>query len=223
MAEKGLISKMGIFKKKDVLIGVDDILKDLIYHIEAGNIVVLEGKSGSGKSRILKEIMSRLGHKYKMIYVNEKNFENLRIDKIVRKSLGIIGQIFRLLPRNAILLLDGIENISKKNCEKIKYYYDKDCLKSIIFATEDFEKLNLTESLRHRIRKKFVLEKLNEDDAIKLVKIKIGEILPENILKRILSFSKTNGEFLKICKNIYKEYNTTGTINLEGLSMNIKK
>jgi replication-associated recombination protein RarA len=109
-------------------------------------------------------------------------------------------------PKNMILLLDEVEHLSKKNCERIKYYYDQNYLRAVIFASTDFELADLNESIKQRIHKKLVIKELSEYEAVQVVREKIGEdMLSDRVIKYIYNLSnKNNKRFLENCEAVCK-------------------
>jgi len=100
--------------------------KELLYMILSGNMMVIEGKPGFGKTMLLMYAIDNFKGKGKVIYVDARKLnKKLDIEKLMIKRYGFFkGKLLGKLPKNMILLLDNVESISKRNCEKIRYYFD---------------------------------------------------------------------------------------------------
>ena len=142
------------FEIRTRMVGQENILDEAYYTIMSGNILVIEGSQGTGKTKLLQEVVKKFGGKGRIVYLNGKNIEKaLNIEGVVTKKNGFFGALFKKMPKNMILLLDDVEHISERNYERIKYLFDMNHLRAVIFATKDANKLNFTESLNQRIRR----------------------------------------------------------------------
>lgn len=190
------------------LIGYEDIIDEVIYRIASGNIVCVEGKSGEGKTAVLKAIINKFGGQGKIVYLNCQKLSNgLNIEKVLTKKSGLRGRLFNKKPKNMILLMDEVQYLSPKNCERLKYFFDHNFLKSIVFTSSDFKGVGFTQSLRDRISKTIKLRQLTEDEAIDVVNSRLGtdELIPEEVLKEVYSKSKRNMKlFLNNCERLCK-------------------
>ncbi|MBI5871519.1 hypothetical protein HZB88_00340 [archaeon] len=102
------------------LIGNEGLVEEIEYALDAGNIIILEGEAGAGKTRLLKEIVVLKGAEL----IDCKGSSEDIID-ILKKKKGVFARLFsNQLPRNASLLLDNAECLSARNIEKLKYLYD---------------------------------------------------------------------------------------------------
>jgi len=190
------------------LIGYENVIEEVLYRIESGNIVCVEGKSGAGKTALLNSILNKFGgNGYgKVVYLNGQQLNNgLNIEKVLNKKAGVLKRMFHKKPKNMILLLDEVQDISKKNCERIKYYYDNNFVKSVVFTSSNFKKANFTESLKERISKMVKLRDLTEDEAVDIIHSRMGndEIIPEDVTKEVFNRSGRNMKsFLKNCEKL---------------------
>lgn len=190
---------------KNKTIGYEEILEEMFYAIMAGNMVFLEGEEGSGKTQLLREIIYNFGGYGKVIYVNCKLLDKeLNVERLLKERYGILGKFFNKKPRNMILLLDNIEYLSKENAERIKYYYDQNYLRTVIFASSDMSNVGLHPSIEQRISKKVKLPKLSEYEAVQVVRERVGdELLSDRTIKEIYRMSgRNNRNFLKNCEKV---------------------
>jgi predicted AAA+ superfamily ATPase len=188
-------------------IGNEVLLEEAFYSVVSGNILVIQGELGSGKTKILKEVIKRFGGFGKVAYVNcEKVQKELNVEDIVKKKGGFFSALFKKDPKNMILLLDNVENLSLRNLERIKYYFDRGYLQSVIFATSDFSNLNLSDSLKQRVRKVIKIGRLSDYEAVQIVRDRIGkELLSDRVIKEAYKQSGGNvKDFLNNCEEVCK-------------------
>ncbi len=190
------------------LIGYEGVIEEVLYRLDSGNIVCLEGKSGAGKTAVLNSILNKFGgNGYgKVVYLNGQQLNNgLNIEKLLNKKAGILKRMFHKKPKDMILLLDEVQDISKKNCERIKYYFDNNFVRSVVFTSSNFKKANFTDSLKERISKTVKLRDLTEDEAVDIIHSRLGndELIPEEVIKEVFNRSERNMKsFLKNCEKL---------------------
>jgi chromosomal replication initiation ATPase DnaA len=197
------------FEINSRLVGQESILDESFYTIMSGNILIVEGEDGIGKTKLLQEVVHKFGGKGKIIYIDSKNIDKeLNIEEVVVKKNGLAGYLLKKYPKRMILLLDDVENLSKKNSERIKYLFDMNHLKSVIFTTKDSDKLEFTEGLNQRIRKTINLETLSDYEAVQLVRDKIGNnCMTDRMIKEVYRESNKNiKKFLNNCEMVCKAY-----------------
>jgi len=170
--------------------------EELLYRIEAGTIMLIEGKEGSGKTALLKHAIDNFKGKGKVIYINgDKLSKRLDVEELLIKRAGLIrGRLLKKKPKGMILLFDNVHQLTRKNCEKIKFYFDQDYLKSVVFTASSYNNVEFTESLRDRIGERIIrLNSLKEEDAVQIVKDRFKEdFLTEDIIREIYRNSNKN-------------------------------
>ncbi len=190
------------------LIGYENVIDEVLYRIESGCMVCVEGKSGAGKTAVLKSVLNKFGGNGsgRVIYLNGQQLSNgLNIEKMLNKKAGLFKRLFGKKPKNMILLLDEVQNLSEKNCERIKYYFDNSFVKSVVFTSSNFKNANFTESLKERISKTVKLKDLTEDEAVDIIRSRLGndELIPEEMIKEVFNRSNRNMKsFLKNCDKL---------------------
>ena len=172
-------------------------------------MLFIEGKPGTGKTTLLKFAIDNFKGRGKVIYINCKKMDKeLDIEKVLLKKYGFFSRLLNKKPRDMILMLDEVQYLSKKNTEKIKYYYDQNYIKAVVFTSKNFTASKLAPSLKHRIGSRVItMGDLTEEDAIALIKSRIGNhpILNEEIVKEIYSKSNQNPkDLLQNCAGICK-------------------
>ena len=123
-----MIEKIIYFKKVGIKLNENKILKNINLDIIGKDFIYLIGKTGSGKSSILRTIYADLPVKqgeaevlgYNLIKIKKKEIPNLR------RKIGIIFQDFKLLPDRSVF--KNLEFVLKatewKKKEKIKERID---------------------------------------------------------------------------------------------------
>ncbi|MBI2664262.1 AAA family ATPase [Candidatus Woesearchaeota archaeon] len=174
--------------------------EELIYNIEAGNMVLIQGSKGTGKTTLVFAAVDKFRGERKVIYFDCEK-DQVDIKKLMQNKYGIIGKVFNLLPKGMVLMLDNFKSLSKRDIQLAKYYYDNNYLRSIVFSGNGIE---LPENIKDRIGSRIIkLKQLTAKDAVELVKNRVGslEFLPEKIIKKIHAKSKDTAEFLKNCSS----------------------
>ncbi len=173
-------------------IGRDKEAKEILYRIISGNMLLVEGKAGTGKTALLKYAIDNFKGKGKVIYVNASKLnKRLNISNLLKKK-----------PKGMILLMDNVQYLSRKNNERIKYYYDQDYIKSVVVTTTDYSLVNFTNAIKDRIGRNIIkLKKLSQSNVLKIAKERLdnNEILPTGVLKQLYKDSDNIKEFLTNC------------------------
>jgi len=104
------------------LIGVDDIEDRLIDYILQGNMCLLCGLTGSGKTSMLQKIMKNPSLKnFEFIYISSDGIKKDKdINDLVREKMSILDKILFRKPKNLVILLDECQVASRILTESIK-------------------------------------------------------------------------------------------------------
>ncbi len=184
------------FLAKGKVYGIDNVLSELSYRIESGNMVFLEGKSGYGKSAVIAELIKTFGGKGKVIYFDCGQIEKkVNIEDLLKGKYGFFGKLFDVKPKDMILLLDNANFLTKKNCERIKYYFDNNYVKSVVFTGIAYSKAHFSTSLRDRIGGRVTrLKELTPEQAVELVKKRAPDFdaISETLIKKVYRHSGGN-------------------------------
>lgn len=195
------------FNSETKLVGFEDVVSELNYAVMSGNMIFIEGSNGAGKTKLLKEAIRRFGGHGKVIYVNGRELHTeLNVERLLKDRYGVMGRIFNVKPKGMILLLDDVEHISKRNCERIKYYFDQNYLRCVIFASKNYSESGLNDSIRQRITKVVNLRELTNYEAVQLVRAKLGkDLLNDRAIKEVYKLSNKNPKvFLENCEKVCK-------------------
>jgi cell division transport system ATP-binding protein len=95
-----MIQFFHVSKRFDRMVAV----KDVTFHIEKGERVLLTGPSGAGKTTLLKLIFGADTPDEGQILVQNRNIGRLRASDIphLRRSMGFVLQDFKLLPKKSV-------------------------------------------------------------------------------------------------------------------------
>ncbi|MBN2422818.1 AAA family ATPase [Candidatus Woesearchaeota archaeon] len=189
------------------LVNMDSILEETYYRIDSGNMLVIEGFRGSGRTSLLMNAAKRYGGFGRVIYVDcEKVDKKLNITTLLLNRYSILGRLFRKKPKNMILLLDNVQNLSKINNDRIKYYYDQNYFKSVIFTCIKYSGVKFSKSLKDRIGTRVVkIDQIDESDAIDIIRNRINgsELLTDELIVEIFKKSKKNPKtMLENCRRV---------------------
>jgi len=197
------------------LVGYDKILSDLIYFVSSGSMVFIEGEEGMGKTSLLLKLIKEFRGLKRVIYLDcQKLKQRVNIEKLLTARYGLMGRVFKILPSNMIVLLDNIGYLSKKNSERIKYFFDQNHIKSVVFTSDSWNQVQIPESLRHRIGKRRIeLPRLNNNTGAKILfsRIEENDLMDNVTVNKLYSLSHYNPkEFLVNCMNVFKTAESSG-------------
>lgn len=192
----------------DKLVGLNEVLDDIFYRISAGSMVFIEGKKGYGKTSLFWNVIKKYKGQGRIIYVDcERIDRDLNIENLLINKQGIFGKLFKTKPRNMILLLDNISELSKKNSERVKYFFDQGYIHTVLFTGESFAKANFSASLLDRIGSRVIkLKELDKYQAIALIRNRVPEteIISDDIIETIFKLSgKTPLTLLENCEKLF--------------------
>ena len=183
--------------------GFDNLISEIDYAINAGNIVLVEGSEGTGKTKLLREVIRKYGGFRKVAYVDCKKLDDPNIELLLKKRNGMLGMLLNLKPKNMIVLLDDIDKLSDKNCERIKYFFDQNYIRSAILSTRASSALRCSDGVRQRISKVVKMKPLSDYEAVQLVKEKVGDLLSDHLTKEVYALSNRNVKtFLRNCEKV---------------------
>jgi len=119
------------------------VLNDINFQVEPGEFVYLVGKTGSGKSSLLKTLYGELPLQDGEAEIAGVDLANLKRSKIpyLRRKLGIIFQDFQLLPdRSVFKNLEFVMRATGWSNKKDIKLRAAEVLKMVNLTTKDFKK-----------------------------------------------------------------------------------
>jgi Cdc6-like AAA superfamily ATPase len=174
------------------LIGRKEEKAEVVYRIASGNMLLIEGDKGVGKTALLKYAIDNFKGLGKVVYIDVGTFGK-RVN---------IADLLSGRPKGMILLIDNIEYLSESNNKRIKYFYDQDDIKSVVFATGDSKAISFTPAIRSRIgRNVLKLEALSKGEVLKIGRDRLNEdvMISDKVLDELYKESKDLRRFLLNC------------------------
>jgi replication-associated recombination protein RarA len=177
------------------LVGVDDIIKKVKDSIINGEIFLLYGPIGSGKTSLAFKIKRDLSDDYNVIYINGEYEKDKDIDEIIEENKYIKFLFFKFenkLP--IVLILDEYYNFPEDLSKKLKYLYDNKIVHSIMLIQPSPQVMNATLSFLNRLYRKIEMKFPPEDEILKLINKKLkGRInIDEKILRNLIRRNNNN-------------------------------
>ncbi len=196
-SEDPFSTKNGAFIAQSV--NLKEPAEELSYHIEAGNMALVEGNKGTGKTALLFTAIEQFRGEHKLIYYDCGN-DSVNVKKLMQNKYGLFGKLLNITPKGMVILLDNFIKLDKKDLERTKYYFDNNYIRSVVFTGKASL---LPENIRDRVGNNVImLKSLSAKDAVKLVKNRMGSLdfLPEKLIKKIyLKSGKDVKKFLENC------------------------
>lgn len=164
------------------LVGVESIENRLVSFIEQGNMCLLCGNTGSGKTSMLKRLMINPAlSNYEFIYISADGVEKVKdIRALVNQNRSIIAKLFKKM-KNIVILLDECQVASRILTESIKSRWNEEypngekVIQSVIVSQIDSRlKSNFSGSFMDRLGKRVVRMK-------KLTAIELTEVLERRL------------------------------------------
>jgi predicted AAA+ superfamily ATPase len=197
------------------LFGFDEVIEELTYRIQAGSMVFVEGKRGSGKTELLKAIIGKFKGKKRVIFIDCNTVKSLDIERTMQRRYGLIGRMMGITPKNMVLLADNVQQLSKRNVQKLQFFFDHNYIYSVVFTGESYAKSKLTKSLRDRIGGRIIkVPVLSLADAVEIAHQRFS-IDDEIIVKKVYKYSKGVSDFIDNCIKIgeFAEKNKTAKLS----------
>ncbi len=182
------------------LVKMDELTEEVFYRINSGSMLVIEGGEGSGKTTLLMVAAKKFGGKRNVVYLDcEVLDKKLNITHVLEEKYGVLGRILKKKPKDMILLMDNVHELSKLNTERLKYYFDQNYIKSIVFTSSSYRSAKFSDSLRDRIGERVVkVPKLTPADAVEIVRKRIGdsELFNDKLIEKIFKISGNSVKLL---------------------------
>ncbi len=189
------------------LIGYDDLLDDVLYSVVSGNMVFIQGEEGSGKTAILRRVIKKFRGKGKVAYINAAKLEKeLNVEEVISKKYGFLSRLLGKKMKDMILLVDEVDSLSERNNERIKYFFDNNYVRSVIFTGHDYKRVGFTQSMKDRIRRVVKLNGINEDYSVDVLRDRLEgntEVISDEAIKLIFRQSKCIKNFLENADKVF--------------------
>ncbi len=186
--------KPGQFDNK--IFGQDKLLESLFYQLPAGTMNFIEGPLGTGKTSVLHHLITKYrGQKRVIFFSCNRIDQDLNIEELLRGRYGFWGRLFGMMPKDMIVLLDEVQDLTPVNTERIKYFFDQGNIKSVVFTATNYREVNLHQSIKERIGTNlFKVRELSEEEAVDLVRNRVGELelISDELIKKVFILSDCN-------------------------------
>jgi len=198
------------------LIGVEDLVDELTYRVQAGSMVFLEAKKGGGKTAVLDEIINRFKGKKRVIYIDCSKVKKLNIEEIMQKRYGLMGRLLRITPSNMVLLVDNVKELSPRNIERLKFFFDNNYASTVFFTGESYARSKLPKSLKDRIGQRVVkIPRPSPDEAVEIARIRFLNRLEEQLIKKVYKSATSVGDFVEKCAKLVDYANNNNISKLK--------
>jgi hypothetical protein len=182
------------------MVGVEDIMEELLYRVSSGAMAFIEAKEGHGKTSLLWNIIKKHRGRGRVIYVDCEQLEkDLNIEGLLTKRFGLRGRLFGKKPRDMILLLDNVPELSRRNMERIKFFFDEGYILSVVFTGKSYDDVKFSKSLRDRIGRRVIkIPGLEPYQAVSLVRNRIGsnDMISDELIETLFAKSGRNPKAL---------------------------
>jgi nucleoside-triphosphatase THEP1 len=168
-------------------------------------MVFVCGEYGAGKTSMLKKIINEFRGRRRVIYYNcNQKTASIDFDRLLINAGGFFSRLFRVRKKNMILLLDESSDMNMKDIEMLKQYYQDGFLKSVVFVSkvEDIKLIREIDSLVGK--NKYMIRSIDKDDAVKLIRKRIGDLkfVSDEKIAKIFSRNRNPRAFLMNCEDV---------------------
>lgn len=196
-AEDPFSTRRGAFIEHSV--NLSEPAEELAYHIEAGNMALVEGAKGTGKTELLFTAIEHFKGERKIIYFDCSN-DSVDVKSLMQNKYGLVGKFLNITPKGMVMMLDNFTKLDNREVERVKYYFDNNHIRSVVFTGSAS---SLPENIRDRVGNNIIkLKLLSAKDAVQLARNRLGSLdfLPEKAIKKIYAKSgKDVKKFLEQC------------------------
>ena len=185
------------------MVGQEKTNQEILDKIESGQVILLRGNYGSGKTTTLKTIIDKYLGEGKIIYYGCNTTEKtIPFNKLLVGRNSFFKRLINIKSKDAILLLDESQDLKPGEMERIIDLYDQGYLKSIILVSKkDF---NLSEDLRDLVEENtYTLGELTPKQAVELIQERLEghEVLNEEIIQAIYDNDRNPRALLANCED----------------------
>jgi len=185
------------------LFGYDGAMNDLFEKVRAGNVMLIEGDLGAGKTTILKKIINEFSGQKKLVYYscNRKEYD-LEVDELLKGVYGFWGRLFGLKGKDMIALLDEAQELDEEDFDNLVENYENQNFKSMVLVTHDSKKVKLPQQMKDLLGQNIIkLGRLDAESSVSLVRKRIGDlsIISDDIIRKI--YKKSDNNPRKLLKN----------------------
>jgi len=180
----------------DYVFGLDDQIREVNNHIRGGNMSCIHGKTGTGKTsmiRFLKKALHDDG--YDPIVIDGKRYAGIRgIDiryEFLKTKKGFLS--FFKKPKDKVLFIDEFQSLDRTLTEQIEAAFNEKVLYALVCVQLSDQLDNVSASFMNRIGNRTVeTQKMDEANCQKLVQRRFGhrKLFAEDALRIIIQESE---------------------------------
>jgi DNA-binding CsgD family transcriptional regulator len=154
------------------LVGVEDKKEELLNYIMSGDICLLNGPTGVGKSSMLRWVEENLKD-HTIVYIDAAGVDNnFSISTFLRKQNSFWSKLSgNKFPKNVVILLDESQDCDEELVKALKLHWDHQHVKSIVITQINPNLDGFSESFKHRVGNRIVkLGKISISNGYDLIK-----------------------------------------------------
>lgn len=168
------------------LVGFEKQKQKAIDYLVSGDIFVITGEAGAGKTSLLKWLQKNL-KSHRVLYLSAENTnEFFSLEKYTRSIFG---------RKNTVLLLDEAHLSDENLITELKNIWDNKKIKSAVIAQPKIDLANYSQSMRSRIGNRIItLKKMDTETAKELIDLRTQGNHPftTEMIEEITKASKRN-------------------------------
>ena len=189
-----------------MLFGGEGALKDVLDRINTGNIIFIHGPYGTGKTTMLKRIISEFSGSKRLVYYSCNSTDRrINIEKLLTGRYGLVGKLLGIKPTGMVLLLDEVQDLSGEDEHEVLKYYREGYLFSVVLVSKTSE-ARISDEMKKIIGYNFfTTSPLTDQDAIRMIRRRIGmlPLLSDETIRHIARLSGYNPRLvLENCEDV---------------------
>ena len=191
----------------DLFFDNKNVFEEVIDLISQGKNVLVKGGLGTGKSSILKKIISEFSGDKKLYYYNAyRSPLPINYDKILKGAGNFFSRNLKIKSKDVILFIDEAQHLKSDSLKELKNYLG-DYFRAVVIASSN-PRFKLPKDLHSSFKNVLNITKFTSKDAKNMIMDRLGDdysnILDDREIKNIHKKSSTPREFLLKCDEFVK-------------------
>lgn len=199
------------------LVGNEETIKKILEGIEHGQVLLIEGEYGFGKTTLLKRIIEQFRDDYRIIYYSRNRRDSsIDFDNLLINAGGFFHKLFGIRKKHNIILIDEAQDLNLKDLELLPKYYNEEFFHAIALVSHDFSTTKFPDELKALFDKNtFLIKSISADEAVTLVRKRVGDLplLTDEVIKEVFGHSKNPRKLLEdledLCRHAVEKDNET--------------
>lgn len=200
------------------VVGLDSLVSELVTKVNQGNICILTGAYGTGKTSLLKLLIQVFGGRRRVIYYSCNRRDGfIDFDKLL-KGRSLYNRLLGTKAKHMILLLDEVDKLNIREKDVLVKYFKGGFFKSIVLSAKAKLEMDLNGFLESGARRNlYKLGTISEKDAVKIIRSRIGNhsILSDKLIILIWKKNSNPRTFLQNCEDVCRHAVENGRKNVE--------